>query len=176
MKQLIILSLSFITQYITEQKKLLLLISFINCNFVIAQQTAYTIPPEWKKQAAIFVSYLTDNGEAEITKQSTAAIDKLIKELAKELKVYVLLPQYIKADSLKKIFGNRRYDTSNIQFVSIDKLGATGLCRDYGPIIAQTPDGEGKIIQFEWGTAGENFTNANQQYVALKNKLRTYLF
>lgn len=137
------------------------------------QATALRVPAEWEMQEGVFVTYGGVTGvDPFLARLSDEAIGKLIKGLANELHVTVLVEGGTDEDSLKRIFKKGRYNLKNIKIEAFYALGSTGLCRDYGPIIAKGFLGERKIVRFGWGAGGYDFNQPGEAYRKKTDKVR----
>ncbi len=145
----------------------------LSCNS--ARQNS-TIPGDWEKQQAVFLTYTEDPDDSLTTKSVMDACNEFIEHVSKKLKVYLLISDNRDKDSLMNFFENQQYNTANIQLVPVKELFSMGVARDYGPIIIKNQNGTKSLLQFDWNYVGANLATPDTSWENWKNLTRNSYF
>ncbi|RYY53429.1 MAG: hypothetical protein EOO09_18005 [Chitinophagaceae bacterium] len=135
-----------------------------------------TLPAEWSRQEAVFLTYTGNPDDGSTTVRVKAACEQLIEQIAPHLKMYLLVNAEWNLDSMLRVFKSRNYYTPNIQLVPVADLFSMGVVRDYGPIIIKDPRGIRKMMRFEWDYIGANFLDPDTAWQREKNNTRDVYF
>lgn len=134
------------------------------------------MPAEWEKQKAIFVNYSGNSNDRVTSEQVHTVCREIIKELSVVGRVYVLINEEYKLDSLQQLFTSKGIRMDNVILIPVFSLFSMGVPRDYGPMIVKTSSGKNKIIRFHWDYVGADFINPDTGWVRRRDLVRDRYF
>jgi agmatine deiminase len=134
------------------------------------------MPAEWAKQKAVFVNY-SGNAEDLVTTEKVQKVCRdIIRELSGVTKVYVLINEEFKPDSLIQLFKSHKINIDNIILLPVYRLFSMGVPRDYGPMIVKNANGGNKIVRFHWDYVGADFIKPDTTWAKRRNFIRDKYF
>lgn len=142
----------------------------------IAQVETLLMPAEWEKQKAVFVNYSGNPNDAAVSEKVQGVCRDIIRELSAVTKVYVLINEEYKQDSLKQLFAGTGIQIDNVILLPVYRLFSMGVPRDYGPMIVKSKDGENKIVRFHWDYVGADFINPDTVWAKRREFIRDRYF
>ena len=142
----------------------------------IGQKDAPLLPAEWEKQQSVFINYSGNSDDAVTTEKVHIVCRDIIRELAAVTKVYVLINEEFKPDSLRQLFEANGIQTKNIYFLPVYRLFSMGVPRDYGPMVVKNRNGGNKIIRFGWDYVGADFLNPDTIWAKRREVIRDRYF
>lgn len=140
------------------------------------QEKFTTMPAEWEKQDAVFLTYTFDPDDSLTSNAVSAVCNELIEIVARKMKVFVLIDDQWRKDSIMNIFSEKKYNIENIELVGVKDLFSMGVARDYGPLVVKDQDGNKKLLQFNWDYVGADMLNPDPEWTNWKNKTRDIYF
>lgn len=138
----------------------------------ISQVVQMRMPAEWEKQQAVFVNYAGNPRDTITTEQVHKVCRDIIRELSLVTRVYVLINEEYKKDSLEKLFKVAGVQNANVILVPVYRLFSMGVPRDYGPMITKNKEGKNEIVRFHWDYVGANFVNPDTAWVKTRDAIR----
>jgi agmatine deiminase len=157
--------------------KMPLSLALITSAFICKGQVEkLAMPAEWERQEAIFVNYAGNPRDAITSGLVHAVCQDIIRELSTVIKVYVLINEEYKQDSLRQLFASKGIQTNNIVLLPVYQLFSMGVPRDYGPMIVKNQKGESKIVRFHWDYVGADFKKPNSKWANRRDLIRDRYF
>ncbi len=158
------------------QKFYVLLLTVFSCLAGKGQTAPLRMPAEWEAQKGVFVNYSGDSRDLITTEKVHIVCRDIIRELSAVTKVYVLINESFKPDSLQRLFALSNINTDSVIMLPVYRLFSMGVPRDYGPIIVRAQGGKNKIIRFNWDYVGADFINPDTAWVRRREFIRDRYF
>lgn len=134
------------------------------------------MPAEWEKQEAIFVNYSGNPDNLVITEKVQKVCRDIIRELSAVTKVFVLINEEYKPDSLTQVFAANGIQNKNVVLIPVYRLFSMGVPRDYGPMIVKDKKGKNSIVRFHWDYVGADFLNPDTAWARQRDLIRDRYF